>query len=85
MACLTANISRVGEGLVTSVSRIGEGVVAGVSRIGEGLVARCSIVCTIAEITDYLEVTPIEVQWITDDIGVFFDVKSNVKWIITTD
>lgn len=45
---------------------------------------RCSIVCSLAEIADYLEVTPEEIQWITDDMGVFYDVQSNVEWIVVT-
>lgn len=52
--------------------------------VGEHLKARCSIVCSIDLIKEYLNVTPDEVQWITDDMGVFFDVESNVEWIVVT-
>ena len=45
---------------------------------------RCSIVCTLSEVVGYISVTPKEIQWITDDVGVFFDVESNVDWIIVT-
>lgn len=52
--------------------------------VKEFLNVRCSIVCSLAEIQDYLEVTPEEIQWITDDMGVFYDVQSNVEWIVVT-
>ena len=85
MACLSANVSVISERLKASASMVGENLKATSTIISEKLKASCSIVCTIAELMDYLEVTPIEVQWITDDVGVFFDVKSNVQWIVTTD
>ena len=74
MSCLSINLSRAVGGLSIKPSRA-----------GGGLVARCSIVCSLAHVADFLEITPTEIQWITDDIGVFFDVQSNVEWIITTD
>ena len=42
----------------------------------------CSVVCSL-ENTVWLRVTPEEVQWITDDIGVFYDVESNTSWTVT--
>ena len=39
---------------------------------------------SVSEMVDFLRVTPTEIQWITDDMGVFFDVESNVDWIIVT-
>ena len=48
-------------------------------------VVRCSIVCSLSEVIDFLNVTPTDVQWITDDMGVYFDVESNVDWIVLTD
>lgn len=44
---------------------------------------KCSIICTLAEASYYLNVTPEEIQWITEDMGVFYNVDSNVEWIIT--
>lgn len=43
---------------------------------------RCSVVCSLSEVVAFLKVSPDEIQWITDDMGVFFDVESNVDWII---
>ena len=51
---------------------------------GEHIRFKCSIVCTLKQIGDYLNVTPAEIQWITDDMGVYFDVQSNLDWIIVT-
>ena len=47
--------------------------------------AAIQIVCTLADVGKYLDVTPADIQWITDDKGVVFDVKSNVEWIIITE
>ena len=49
----------------------------------ERLQIRCGVVCTVSDFY-YLNVSPSDVQWITDDIGVFFDVESNVEWRILT-
>ena len=61
------------------------GLMAGLNELTSRLKAQCSIVCKLAELGKYLEVTPADVQWITDDIGVFFDVESNVEWIVITE
>lgn len=42
----------------------------------------CDVVCSLEKAT-WLRVTPEEVQWITDDIGVFYDVESNTSWTVT--
>jgi hypothetical protein len=49
----------------------------------EGLKVMLSIVGSITELGKYLEVSPEEIQWITDDTGIYYDVYSNVNWIIT--
>lgn len=41
-----------------------------------------SLVCAMTPVGPYLEVAPAEVQWITDDMGVVYDVQSNVEWTI---
>ena len=104
--CLSATLSRIGEGLSASVANLSGGLVATigslserliatsfktsselvaqVANMGDGLSVRCSIICTLDKIADFIDVTPAEIQWITDDMGVFFDVKSNVEWIIVT-
>ena len=52
------------------------------SLIGERLKASVSIVCTLSEIKEWLKVSPQEVQWITEDMGAYFDVFSNVEWMV---
>lgn len=46
---------------------------------------RFSIVCSIKDANKYLKITPEEIQWITEDMGVYYDVKANVNWVITVD
>lgn len=60
------------------------GLRAGLNELTSRLQAQCSIVCNLADLGKYLDVTPSDVQWITDDVGVFFDVESNVEWIVVT-
>lgn len=84
-SCLSATISRIGDGIRVSVQSITEPIGVLLSdAVEKHLRVRCSIVCSLSEITDYLNVTPKDIQWITDDMGVFFDVESNVDWIIVT-
>ena len=105
-SCLSATLSRIGEGLSVNVANLSGGLVATigslserliatavktsselvaqVANMGDGLSVRCSIICTLDKIADFIDVTPAEIQWITDDMGVFFDVESNVEWIIVT-
>lgn len=95
MGCLNISITRKNESVIVDVSRIGNGIVGFVTRLGDELKlllddatnhlkVKCSIVCSLGEFR-YLNISPDEVQWITDDRGVFFDVESNVEWIIITD
>lgn len=42
---------------------------------------QCGIVCSIAD-TNYLLVTPKELQWITENIEITYKVVSNVDWTI---
>jgi hypothetical protein len=84
-SCLSSIVTRIGSGLSVDVSRVTNPLrVSAVDSIKEHLKARASIVCSISEVVDFLRVTPTEIQWITDDMGVFFDVESNVDWIIVT-
>lgn len=52
--------------------------------INKHLNVRCSIICSLSEVIEFLKVTPSDIQWITDDMGVFYEVESNVDWIIVT-
>ena len=99
MLCLSVNITKATEDFRVGVQRIGAQMSAYVEKttptlsvvnatcslIRERLKASVSIVCTLSEAKKWLEVSPLEVQWITDDMGVYYDVVSNVEWIITTD
>lgn len=55
-----------------------------VDSIKKHLSVRCSIICSLSEVIEFLNVTPADIQWITDDMGVFYEVESNVDWIIVT-
>lgn len=88
-------ITRLGDGIKATAKSIGERIIAGVleissrlqtnvANISEGLNVRCSIVCSLTDVGYYLEVSPADIQWITDDMGVFYDVESNVEWIVVT-
>lgn len=45
---------------------------------------KISMVCTLAELREYLFVSPEEVQWVTPDYGIVYNVESNVEWIVIT-
>lgn len=79
-AGMETRYSRV-DGLETSLARVG-GLTASLTDAGEHLRSRLGIVCRPEPTGWYLDVTPAEVQWITDDIGVVYNVESNVEWII---
>lgn len=49
--------------------------------IDKHLKLTCGIVCTISD-AYYLRVSPSEVQWITPEIGVIYQVISNTDWVI---
>lgn len=84
-SCLSATISRVGSGMSVDIDKATPSFLAtAVDTIKKHLSVRTSIVCSLSEMVDFLRVTPTEIQWITDDMGVFFDVESNVDWIIVT-
>lgn len=85
-SCLSANVERVSKGINANVYNTTSSSKAIVTdAIKEHLTVRCSIVCSLAEAFSFLRVTPTDVQWITDDMGVFFDVESNVDWVILID
>ena len=46
--------------------------------------ARCSIVCSLKELKNYLFVSPEEVQWITPEYGIVYNVYSDTDWIVVT-
>lgn len=77
-------ISTIAQQVRASAARIGEGLNASSTRLGERLKATVSIICSLADFVAILKVSPDEVQWITDDMGVFYEVESNVEWIVLT-
>ena len=83
-AYLSASISRIGNGISANIHNLTPTAVGSVTDLGKHISARCSIVCSLLNVIEYINVTPDEIQWITDDLGVFFDVESNTDWIIVT-
>lgn len=83
-SCLSATISRVGSGISARIQNFCSTLGVSVADSEKHIKVRCSIVCTLSEVVGYINVTPKDIQWITDDMGVFYDVESNVDWIIVT-
>lgn len=46
-----------------------------------GISVKCGIVCSLADVL-YVRVSPQEVQWITEDEVIVYNVESNTNWII---
>ena len=42
---------------------------------------KCGLVCSLADVL-YVRVSPQEVQWITEDEVIVYNVESNTNWII---
>lgn len=55
---------------------------ASVNNLGSPLKVKCSMICNLNTLTDYLRVKPTTVQWITPEYGVTYDVEASVKWRI---
>lgn len=85
-SCLSLSVTRVcGGGINVHINHATPPLhVSTIDSIKKHLNVRTSIVCSLSEVVDFLRVTPAEIQWITDDMGVFYDVESNVDWIIVT-
>ena len=83
-SCLSATISRVGSGIRARIHNLCPPSGVSITDNEKHIKFRCSIVCTLSEVVGYINVTPEDIQWITDDMGVFYDVESNVDWIIVT-
>jgi hypothetical protein len=67
-----------------TANRLGEELTANASILGQRLTGTVSIICSLADFVAILKVSSDEVQWITDDMGVYFEVESNVEWIVLT-
>lgn len=93
MSCLNITVTNMSSPLQVVAERLG-GIVLAVIKssnalncsisdklIDKHLKLTCGVVCTIADI-HYLRVSPSDVQWITPDIGVVYQVTSDTDWII---
>ena len=91
MSCLSVIIKRLSESLALVVKRIGgiaveihrcdKPIVVTTEDVGKHLKIACGIVCSVADL-HYLRVSPEEVQWITPDMGIVYNVMSNIDWTI---
>lgn len=70
--------------IYATTNRVGEEMTADTSRLGDRLTGTVTMICSLADFVAILKVSPDEIQWITDDMGVFFEVESNVEWIVLT-
>ena len=86
-------IDRCGNNIAVGIERLCSSLGVNIERYGNNLIANANdvlqnkhlnvtfgIVCNIGE--PYLRVSPSEVQWITSDEIIFYDVESNVNWQI---
>ena len=80
---IITNVKNIGDPLFVEIINKSISPKATTKNLFEGLKVMLSIVCSITEVGKYLEVSPEEIQWITDDTGIYYDVYSNVNWIIT--
>lgn len=44
----------------------------------------CSLICSL-NVKGYIEVSPEEIQWLTEDTDITYIVKSNIDWEIITE
>lgn len=93
MSCLNVAIKKLGESLALMIKRIGgiaveihrydKPIIVTASEASNHLKVVCGIVCSVADL-HYLRVSPQEVQWITPDEGVIYNVESDTDWIVLT-
>lgn len=74
----------VADGLGVEAQAVG-GLQVEAVRLHKPLDVACRLICSVSDLANWLRVTPEEVQWITDDMGVYFDVVSNVEWTVVID
>lgn len=93
MSCLNITIKKLGESLALMAKRIGDiaveihrydkPIVVIAEDAGNHLKIECGIVCSVSDLP-YLRVSPQEVQWITPDEGIIYNVESDTDWVILT-
>lgn len=79
---ISASAAVVGKSLLPQVTCL-PCLSATIREIASHIKAQCSVICELADVGKYLDVTPVDIQWITDDLGVFFDIESNVEWVVS--
>lgn len=94
MSCLSVDVKLLTKPLVLFTERIGGmsakvslasvPLVMAVADIAKHPVMRCSIVCSLKELGNYLRVSPQDIQWITPEYGIVYNVESDMDWIIVT-
>lgn len=80
-----ASLALVGERVSASAQLATKPATIVAADLGSHIRAECSIICSLNQIYEWLRVTPAEIQWITDDQGVFFDVDTNTEWRVYVD
>lgn len=79
MGCISVSVERLG-GISASVGRIG-GIGVAVARRG-GINVSVGLVCDVG-VSRYLRVLPEDIQWITVDTSIDYNVLSNTDWNVT--
>lgn len=69
--------------ITVEIHRYDKPIVVTAEDVGKHLKIACGIVCSVADL-HYLRVSPQEVQWITPDEGIIYNVESDTDWIILT-
>lgn len=82
---LNVNITNISNGLVILLNKINEDLKLNISDIYQKhLTVSYGIVCSI-KTENYLQVSPEDVQWITEYSDIIYIVKSNTDWKIITE
>lgn len=80
-ACITASCRRTGGIVAAAALRLGGLPAAHGCRASGISSAACSLVCGTST-RPYLHVTPVEVQWITTDTPIDYNIESNTQWTV---
>lgn len=94
MGCINVNISELSYrishsiswlgGITVDVFRADKPINCGIADASTHLRINCGIICSVNNYNEYLRVSPKDIQWITNDIGVFYTVESNTDWVVVT-
>ena len=85
MSCLSVNINIIPSKFEVDTTLLNEDLKLNISDIYQKhLTVSYGIVCSI-KTENYLQVSPEDVQWITEDSDIIYIVKSNTNWKIITE